>query len=324
VRALILAAGLGTRMRPLSDLCPKPALPVRGVPVAAALLELLARHGVREVAVNAHALPGVLKEALERHRPSGIALHWSDEERPLGTGGAVRRVADFLRESDPCLVLAGDMLLDLDLGELVARHRQRGDLATLVLRRDPRGRRFGSIGVDEEGTVARIGRDPIGRRRRCDAGEARSGVFVGVRCLASRAFDAVPDRDVFEDLRDWLAPLAGAGEAVRGECLGPDRVVWEPVGTPAEYLAASLQPPRLSTLDWDARAAALGWRVEDGDRIVGRGARLGPGVRLRRAVVWEDEVVPAGLEACGGVFAGGRFHACPPDPEPGCGAEEAR
>ena len=129
-RAMILAAGLGTRLRPLTDLCAKPALPVRGIPVIALLLELLKRHGVSQVIVNLHHRPESVRDAVNAFKPSGIEVVYSDESEPLGTGGGIRQARDFLLQSDPCLVLAGDMLLDLDLGDVISRHQNREDLAT--------------------------------------------------------------------------------------------------------------------------------------------------------------------------------------------------
>jgi hypothetical protein len=93
-------------------------------------------------------------------------------------------------------------------------------------------------------------------------------------------------------------------------------VRWEPVGTPAEYLAVNLHPPALSFLDPDRRAVREGTRFENG-LVIGSGAELTPGARLQRAVVWDDERVPGDVSACDGVFAGGRFHSClegMPDP----------
>jgi NDP-sugar pyrophosphorylase family protein len=113
---------------------------------------------------------------------------------------------------------------------------------------------------------------------------------------------------VFSHLDDWLAPrLAGGARDVRGELYEPSRCLWEPVGTPDEYLAANLQPLSLSYLDADARARAAGARLEPG-LVIGAGARLGRDVALERAVVWDGESVPDGLHASDGVFAGGRFH----------------
>jgi NDP-sugar pyrophosphorylase family protein len=302
MRAMILAAGLGTRMRPLSLLRPKPILPVRALPLIAHPLAWLAHHGVREVILNLHHMPEATRAAAEAWAPPGLALRFSDEPVLLGTGGGIRRAAAFLRESDPSLVLSGDMICDLDLAELVARHRARGDAATLALRRDPRADRFGTIGVDAAGCVRRIA-------RRFDlGGETGAGIYVHATVLSARSFDWMPDREVFSHLDDWLAPrLAGGARDVRGELYEPSRCLWEPVGTPDEYLAANLQPLSLSYLDADARARAAGARLEPG-LVIGAGARLGRDVALERAVVWDGESVPDGLHASDGVFAGGRFH----------------
>ena len=302
---MILGAGLGTRLRPLSELRPKPAVPVRGLPLIAYPLALLARHGVSEVVVNVHHQPQWLIEAAERYAPPGLSVRFSHEKALLGTGGGIRRAAAFLRESDPCLILSGDMLLDLDLAALIGQHREGRDAWTLLLRDDPRGRSFGTIGIDAGGRIRRIA-------KRFDlGGEQRAGLYVHVTVMAARAFDTLPEREVFGHLDGWVAPLLQAGaQDIRAEILGQEQCVWEPVGTPAEYLAANLHPPSLSFLDADARAMQEGVRFARG-LVIGAGAEIGAGARLEDVVVWEGERVPAGFVARRGVFAGGRFHPCP-------------
>jgi len=300
---MIVAAGLGTRLRPLTDLRPKPALPVRGAPLISYALAALARHGVTEVVVNVHHFPELLMEAARRHCPAAIELRFSPEAELLETGGGIRRVADFLRESDPCLIVAGDMLFDANLSALIERHRERGAAWTLLLREgDPRAQSFGTIGIDSTGRLRRIG-------RRFDfGGEERAGLYAWVNVVAARAFESLPEREVFGHLDHWIAPqLAAGAEDIRGELLGAEQFVWEPVGTPAEYLAVNLEPIPLSYQEAIADAQRAGARVE-GDVVIGAGAELGPGVRLKRAVVWDGERVPEGLEASDGVFAGGAFH----------------
>lgn len=308
---MILAAGLGTRMRPFSDLLPKPVLPVLGIPLVAWPLAWLARHGATEVVLNLHHLPEAMRSAAEAWAPPGLALHFSEEPALLGTGGGIRRAEAFLRESDPSIVVSGDMICDLDLGALIARHRARGDRMTTALREDPRAERFGTIGVDAAGRVRRIARRfELDHQRR---GETAAGVNVSVYLFAARAFDSFPDRDEFNHLDDWMAPALAAGaDDLRGEVLSPADLLWEPVGTPGEYLAANLRRPAVSYFDAAARARALGVRLEP-DVVIGAGAHLGRDVRLRRAVVWGGESVPDGFRGEEGVFAGGRFHPCAPD-----------
>jgi NDP-sugar pyrophosphorylase family protein len=304
---MIVAAGLGTRLRPLSELRPKPAMPVRGIPLIAYQLALLSHCGVSETAINVHHLPEVLREAAERYKPPGMTLQFSIETELLDTGGGIRRVADFLRESDPCLILGGDMLLDADLAGLITQHEACGNAITMLLRDDPRTRIFGSIGVDAEGCVRRIG-------KRFDlGGEQAAGIYTWVNIVAARAFEQLPERDVFSHLDHWIAPmLANGARDIRGSVTPDTQCVWEPVGTPAEYLAANLNPPALSYIDPDRLARAMGVRFEP-DLVIGAGATLEPGASLRRTVVWDEEHVPAGIRASDGVFAGGAFHSCESD-----------
>ena len=303
---MIVAAGRGTRLAPLTDLLPKPAVPVRGIPLIAYQLALLAHHGVREIVVNTHHLADRLEDAARRHCPPGVSLTFSREHELLDTGGGIRRVAGFLRESDPCLLIGGDMLLDVDLGALVRRHRETGAAVTLLLREDARSASFGSVGVDREGVVCRIGsRHVFAAPDR----ELRAGLYAWANVVSARALDSLPEREVFGHFDHWLAPrLAAGARDVYGAFLP---CTWEPVGTLAEYLAANLQPPRLSYLDADATARAAGVRF-DGDNVIGAGASVGAGARLARVVVWDGERVPDGRRACDGVFAGGRFYS--PDP----------
>jgi NDP-sugar pyrophosphorylase family protein len=301
---MIVAAGLGTRLHPLTHHRPKPAVPVRGIPLIAYPMAFLARAGVTEIAINVHHLPESLIAAAQRWCPAHLELHFSHEPELLHTGGAIRRVAAFLRESDPCVVVGGDMILDFDLTAMIRRHRQGGHAATLVLREDPRAAGFGTIGVDDEGCVRRIA-------RRFDLGGAsRAGIYTWANLFSRRAFDSLPDRQVFNHLDDWLAPLlAGGADDIRAVVLPPAECAWEPVGTLPEYLDVNLHPASLSYLDPDALAREDGTRIE-GDCVIGRGAAIGEGARLRRAVVWDGEKVPDGFEGEDGVYAGGAFHSC--------------
>jgi len=304
MRAMIVAAGLGTRLLPLTDLRPKPAMPVRGIPLIAYQLEFLARAGVTETAINVHHHPEILMEAAERYTPPGMTLRFSVEEELLDTGGGIRRMREFLAASDPCLIIGGDMIADADMTALIDEHRARKDAVTMLLRDDPRTATFGSIGVDGDGCLRRIGtRFDLG-------GDRAAGIYMWVNVVAARAFEKLPEREVFGHLDDWFAPQVAAGaHDIRGVVLPHDACTWEPVGTPAEYLAVNLRPPKLSYFDPDSRALREGCRFEE-DLVIGAGASLDAGASLERAVVWDGERVPAEIRASDGVFAGGVFHAC--------------
>ena len=298
MRAMIVAAGLGTRLRPLTELRPKPVVPVRGLPLLAHPLALLAKAGVSEVVINVHHLPERLRADAARCCPPGLELRFSHEPELLHTGGAIRRVADFLRESDPCLVVGGDMIVDLDLAGLVARHRASERLVTLALVEPRANRDFGTIGVDARGRLCRLAdRVDLG-------GEASCGVYTWVNVLSARAFDTLPDRPAFNHLDDWWMPLRAAGEpGIGAEVLRPDACQWTPVGTPGEYLDANFTPLRVSYLDADAEARARGALLEP-ELVVGAGAEV-PGMR-----------------SCAGSWYG-RTSACPPACEPGAASSRA-
>ena len=327
IRAMILAAGLGTRMRPLTNYRAKPALPVCGRPVISLLLELLAAHGIREVLINLHHHPESIREAVEADHPESLEIEWSEEPLPLGTGGGIERASEFLRGTSDCLVMAGDMLIDCDLTGLLARHRTSGRDVTLILRDDTRGEAFGTIGLDAQGHVVRIGKrilaDSVDRGANhpetavtAAAREASCGLFTSLRFFRRETLKDWPSPlgEAFEDLRDWLAPrIASDGLILGAEVLSSAECTWEPVGTPAEYLEANLNPPRLPSLGgsaevWGASGASPG---AASGYVVAGASRFPEDVELERCVVWDGETLPRGFRGQDGVFAGGAFHACP-------------
>lgn len=301
---MIVGAGLGTRLGPLTELCAKPAVPVRGISVVGYQLALLSHYGVTEVAINLHHLPDTLREAAMRDCPRGVTLYFSEEPELLDTGGGIAKMASFLRESDPSIIVSGDMILDTDLSALVAAHRDAGDLATLLLLDDPRKSTVGSIGVDAAGRVRRVA-------RRFDlGGETRSGLYVWANAVSPRAFDTLPAQRRFSHLDDWWMPLLAQGaEDIRGEVVTDVTCRWEPVGTLEEYLEANLRSRELPYLDAEAAAREAGVELRP-ELVLGRGAILESGASLQRAVVWDGERVSSGIRATDGVFAGGRYHPC--------------
>lgn len=302
MRGMIVAAGLGTRLRPLTELCPKPALPVRGIPLVAYNLRLLAHAGVQEIVINTHHLPKILEREARAWCPAGVELRFSYEPELLDTGGGIRRVVDFLRESDPAIVIGGDMLIDFPVEKLLANHRETGAEMSALLLEDPRAARFGTIGIDEEGRVRRIA-----ERFRAPGGtETRCGLYTWVNVFSSDSYRWMPERDRFSHFDAWWAPaIEAAPDAVRGLLLPQSECRWEPVGTPTEYLRANLDHWKPSYFDAAAEAIRRGVELE-GDRVMGPGAALAPGAEVSRCVVWAEEQVPAG-HYHGGVFAGGRF-----------------
>ncbi len=303
MRAFVLAAGLGTRLRPLTLERPKPAWPLFGVPLAAHLLRSLAGAGATEVVVNLHHLPDALAAALDPWLPPGVRVQWSPEAAILGTGGALSPWRAFLADG-PFLLANGDTYQELDLGALVACHRAGGAVATLTLRPVAPGARA-PIEVAPDGRVVRFlaARAPgAGAGLPCD--------FTGVHVLEPEILGRLPagphciNADVHQR-------LVAEGAVLRGY-LGPGESFWSDLGTPERYLGAHRElldrqrvpagaPGRLVRTDevapgggWVRAPSFLGpgARVEAGAEagpyaVLGAGAVVGEGARVAGSVLWE-------------------------------------
>jgi NDP-sugar pyrophosphorylase family protein len=175
MKAVILAAGAGTRLRPLTDTCPKPMLPIAGRPLLARTLDWLKAQGVAEVALNLHHLPEVVRGGLGDGSAWGMRLHYSYEPTLLGTAGALRTIAELLPGwfDQTFLLLYGDMLLDIELAGLLALHRGGGAILTMALKHTLTPHSQGMIAVDAAGRVRRFVEKP----RDWDGGDlANAGV----------------------------------------------------------------------------------------------------------------------------------------------------
>jgi len=337
VVGIVLCAGLGTRLRPLTERVPKPAVPVCGVPLVRFSLALLAGAGARRAVVNVHHLPDQMAAAAEAAaRALGVALSVSREPVIAGTGGALREAGAALRGAEAIVVVNGDILFDLDLGRALAVHRASGALATMVLMPMPPGGRYAAVETDGSGAVRRI----AGR-----FGPGGEGLtpwhFTGVHVLAPGLLDRIPAEPFVLDVnRHVYPPLMDAG-LVRGH-VAPG--YWNDLGTPERYLAANedvlagrVPLTRFHGADpfagldlfghagvWMAPrshvdpGAALhapaivgaGARVEAGATVgpfavVGEGARVAAGARVAHAVVWDGTALAPGEEVVRAVAVGG-------------------
>ncbi|MDE3243612.1 MAG: nucleotidyltransferase family protein [Nitrospirota bacterium] len=228
MKAMILAAGLGTRLRPLTETQPKPLLPVAGTPLIVWNLLLLRRHGVTEVLINLHHLGPMIEQTLGDGRRYGLTLTYSHEPAILGTGGGIKQAEPFF-EGHPFLVLNGDTLLELDLGALMQAHRERGALATMVLREDPDVERWGPVTVDQAGRIL-----SITGRGRTGSGAAQRLMFAGVHVMHPRLLREVPAGRESSIIDAYVRAIT-EGEPVYGYRMAG---YWSDVGTPERYAQA--------------------------------------------------------------------------------------
>lgn len=287
--AMVLAAGLGTRLRPLTERIPKPALPLLGSTLLEENLALVARLGVEEVVVNAHHLARQVAEVARRGaRRLGLRLHLSFESpQALGTGGALVAARPLLDRGETILLLNGDVLTDMDLAPALARHREVSPVATMVLRPMPEGSDFAPVEIDEAGRVLRIAGFGV-------EGEGGAYLFTGIHFLEPRVLDELPVSGPACINREGHIPLLKRGERILGHVASEGR--WSDVGTPERYREANLDllQGRYDLPGFEAvEGVFLSPQAEVGEGVefsapawIGPGARISAGARIGpRAVV---------------------------------------
>jgi NDP-sugar pyrophosphorylase family protein len=320
MKAVILAGGEGTRLRPLTLSTPKPVVPVVDRPFLCHQLDLLAGAGVREIVFSLAYRPERVEAVFGDGSAFGVRILYAVEETPLGTGGAVRNALPLL--DDRTIVLNGDILTDVDLARVVARHEREGASATILLTPVPNPAAYGLVETDREGRVHRFLEKPRPAQITTDTINAGSIARDRVR----------PDAGGCQPLdRAWLPPPLARGDLV----LGPvHRGYWIDIGTPEKYLQVhrDILNHRFSVpLDGEGRKGGVVHRsarvsteaLLDGRFYVGprceveAGARVGPdavlvadvtvraGARLRDSVLWRGAEAGPGCTVEGSVVGPG-------------------
>jgi len=284
MRAMVLAAGLGTRLRPLTYEITKPMVPVLDRPVMAHILDLLDRHGFEQTIANLHYFPDSIREHF------GERLTYLYEPELLGTAGGVRACAEFFG-GDSFLVISGDALTDIDLTALAARHRESGGIATLAVKKVPDTREYGVVLHDREGRITGFQEKPRPDEALSDLGNC--GIYV----FRAEIFDYFPERpfvdwaqDVFPALLEHDVPFH----------IHEVREYWNDVGSLGELRQGTFDALRGELrLEVEGEEVAPGVVVSGGRPLpedaevegpvwIGRGVEIGAGVRLMGPVVLGD------------------------------------
>jgi mannose-1-phosphate guanylyltransferase len=288
MQAIVLVGGEGTRLRPLTETVPKPALTLVDRPFLAYMIEWLAAHGVTEVVLACGFLPDVLREALagEEER-AGVEIRYVVEPQPLGTAGAIRFAADALGEEldERFLALNGDVLTDLDLSALMRAHRERDASATIALHPVQDASAYGLVRCGGGGEVLEF----LEKTGEQAPGEVNAGMYV----LERKVLELVPPGENVSIEREVFPRLAGQG--LHGL---PLEGYWMDIGTPDRYLQAS----------WDILEARVKTRVETSAEgvLVAAGAEVADDATIGpRAVIGSGCRVESGAEVCEAVLLGG-------------------
>lgn len=274
--ALVLTAGLGTRLAPLTDMRAKPAVPVSGTPLILRLLGWLASQGVPAAVLNLHYRPDTITRCVGHGAGSGLAVRYSWETTVLGTAGGPRRALPLLGKR--FFVINGDTLTDVDLRALLREHEAGGAQVTLAVAPNPAPARYGGVAVDECGRVRGFSRP----------GRHTDQHFLGVQIVESEVFgglrDGEPAASVGGVYNALIARRAGAVAAYSSTATFHD------IGTPADYLAASLAL---------ARADGLA------EPAIGKRCAIDGAALLERTAVWDDVVIGAGCHLTDCIVADG-------------------
>jgi mannose-1-phosphate guanylyltransferase/phosphomannomutase len=228
MKAVVMAGGEGTRLRPMTSSMPKPLLPVVNRPIMAHVLRLLKRHGLTDVVVTVQFLASLVRNYFGDGEDMGMAITYANEETPLGTAGSVKNAEEALHD-DTFLVISGDALTDIDLGELVRFHKDKGALVTVCLKRVPNPLEFGITIVDDDGRVERFLEKPTWGQVFSDT------VNTGIYVMEPEVFDYVAPDEVVDWSGDVFPQLLKEGRPIFGYVADG---YWEDVGTHESYVQA--------------------------------------------------------------------------------------
>ena len=305
MKAMILAAGYGTRLRPLTYTLPKPMVPLCGRPLISWAVESLLGAGVRDFVVNLHHLPELIERDLRDRYAGQARFEFSYEPEILGTGGGVREVRKLLESDDEFLLVNGDTIQFPPYDAL--RVARKDALAALTLRHPPEGDRFTPVYFDD-GFITGFGK-----------GTGEALMFSGTHLISRRVFDYIPDKDFSGIVDEVYQPLIDSGrERMAGVV---DDGLWFDIGTPQRYMDASRA---LLDLTVGGRLApAQGMHIA-GDSLVDDTSNVSGSMKhsvvgkhsviegeLRDSVVWDDCRIASGVVLDHCVVANGVEIAAP-------------
>jgi mannose-1-phosphate guanylyltransferase/phosphomannomutase len=304
VKAVVMAGGQGTRLRPLTSNQPKPMVPIVNKPCVQHILELLQHHDIDQVVMTLAFLPQHIRSYFGDGSAFGMRIDYSVEEVPAGTAGSVRLARELL--DDTFLVISGDALTDFDLNMLVDFHKERESLVTIALKSVANPLEFGMVIVDDEGRIQRFLEKPAWGQVFSDT------VNTGIYVLEPKVLDRIPAGEPYDFSRDLFPKLFDEQERLYGRvCDG----YWQDIGSLEQYLQANrdaldgqvqLTPPgvRLRGNIWVARAAEVDALDEiKGPAVIGEDVRIDPGAQvLPHTVLGDHTVLRRGCQVVGSVL----------------------
>jgi mannose-1-phosphate guanylyltransferase/mannose-1-phosphate guanylyltransferase/phosphomannomutase len=287
---MVMAAGLGTRLRPLTHVLPKPMVPIANRPVLHHLLNLLARHDIHQVGINIHAFPDLIQRYFGDGSALGLEIRWSEEKELLGTAGGTKKLGDFWGD-ETIVITSGDGLHDVDVTALIGHHRRTGGLATLAVKPVDDPSAYGVVILDRDTRIKGFQEKPNRDEARSDL--ANCGVYV----IEPELLERVPPDTFYDFGQDVWPALVAAGEAVYGYTT---MAYWNDVGGLDELRNSILDAVGGRVrLEIPGEEIGSGVWAEEGCQIASSATIEGPVVLGRNVVIEENALIrgPAAIGA---------------------------
>ncbi len=284
MKAVIMAGGEGTRLRPQTSNLPKPMLPLVGRPMMEHIVSLLRRHGITDIVVTVAFLPNVIRSYFGDGSELGVRMVYATEESPLGTAGSVRNARDELTER--FLVISGDVLTDIDLTSVIEFHEKNQALATIALSPVENPLEFGIVITREDGSIERFLEKPGWGQVFSDT------INTGIYVLEPEIFERIPEGRAVDFSSEVFPAVLEAGQPLYG-CVADG--YWEDVGTTAAYLKA-----HEDILDGKVDVEVSGFELRPGVWL-GKGTSIDPSVTIESPAFIGDNCTIGG-DAVVGAF----------------------
>ncbi|NLO21660.1 MAG: NDP-sugar synthase [Syntrophomonadaceae bacterium] len=299
MKAMIMAAGVGSRLMPLTMHIPKPMVPVGNRPLMEHIIHLLGNHHCKQVIANLHYHPRYISDFFQDGSKYGLSLNYSPEEELMGTAGGVKKCEWFL--DDSFVIISGDALTDIDITSLLQAHRRHGALATIALKRVEQVEHFGIVITDEEQKIKSFQEKP-------KAAEALSNMAnTGIYIFEPEIFKYIPARQFYDFGKQVFPHLVKVGAPFYGV---PVDDYWCDVGNIDTYrqahqdllngqvgvrAAGQLTYSSAYTRTLTGREVKMGEEVQlQGTVVIGDGCMVGSGAVLKDCVIWDNSVIGDG------------------------------
>jgi NDP-sugar pyrophosphorylase family protein len=319
MKGLILAGGKGTRLRPLTINTPKPVVPVANSPFLLYQIDLMRSGGISEIILSLSYQPRKIEDLLKDGSDHGVWIRYAVEGTPLGTGGAFKNAEEHLDSTT--VVFNGDVLTSLDLSAVIAQHRKRGAIATLVLTPVDNPSAYGLVETGPDGLVQRFIEKPGPDEITCNT------INAGIYVLEPSVLKYMPRGEAYSFERGLFPTLLEHKETVSSFIL--DRY-WIDIGTPRKYLevhhdilAGKFSSPRVSPSELNRASLPAGAMVDEksiidhdvtireGVRIensvIGKNCKISEGAQIIDSVVWSGNTIDAEARITGSIVGKGCY-----------------